>query len=118
VVYHVINRGNNRQPVFVAAGAYRTFLKALADLKQRWPFACYGYCLTGNHFHLLLRPEVVPISRLMQSSDTVPWREVTSGVGLHPLFLRWRIRAGTRASRCLGLVDAETREIARPPRRC
>ena len=67
LVYHVINRGNNRQPVFVEEGDYRAFLKALADLKERWPFACYGYCLMGNHFHLLLRPEAVPISRLMQS---------------------------------------------------
>ena len=38
LVYHVINRGNNRQPVFFDDGDYAAFLKALADLKARRPF--------------------------------------------------------------------------------
>jgi putative transposase len=43
-------------------------LNALADLKQRKPFALYGYCLLNNHFHLLLRPRAgTSISRIMQS---------------------------------------------------
>ena len=35
LVYHVINRGNNRQPIFGGDGDYLAFLKAIADLKQR-----------------------------------------------------------------------------------
>jgi hypothetical protein len=69
----------------------------------------------GNHVHLLLRPEAAHGNRWHIVPDTFPWLEVTSGVSLPPLFLRWRIRAGTRASRCLGLVDAEMREIACAP---
>ena len=57
LVYHVINRGNNRQPVFHGEGDYCAFLKAIADLKERKPFELYGYCLMGNHIHLLLRPD-------------------------------------------------------------
>jgi len=67
LVYHVIDRGNNRQPVFFDDGDYLAFLKALGDLKERKRFALYGYCLMGNHFHLLLRPMVGSVSRVMQS---------------------------------------------------
>ena len=67
LVYHVINRGNNRAPVFFEDGDYEAFLKALGDLKRRRPFEFYGYCLMPNHVHLLIRPLETSISRLMQS---------------------------------------------------
>jgi putative transposase len=68
LIYHVVNRGNNRQDVFRKTGDFAAFLNALRDLKQRKPFALYGYCLLNNHFHLLIRPlEGASISRIMQS---------------------------------------------------
>ena len=67
LVYHVINRGNNRQPVFRKTADFRAFLDTLAELKERKPFLLYGYCLLGNHFHLLMRPTGASISRIMQS---------------------------------------------------
>ena len=67
LIYHVINRGNNRQPVFFNAGDFQAFLDALWELKGRKPFALYGYCLLSNHFHLLVRPQGDSISRIMQS---------------------------------------------------
>ena len=67
LVYHVINRGNNRQAVFDSDGDYRAFLKAMADLKERMPFDLYGYCLMSNHIHLLVRPRDCSISRVVQS---------------------------------------------------
>ena len=67
LVYHVINRGNNRAPVFHDDEDYAAFLRAIGDLKQRRPFAFYGYCLMPNHVHLLLRPLETLISRIMQS---------------------------------------------------
>ena len=67
LIYHVINRGNNRQPVFLGEGDYLAFLKAIADLKERKPFDLYGYCLMSNHIHLLLRPRKGSISRIVQS---------------------------------------------------
>jgi putative transposase len=68
LVYHVINRGNNRQDVFHKPADFQAFLTALAELKQRKPFELYGYCLLNNHFHLLLRPTGdATISRIMQS---------------------------------------------------
>jgi putative transposase len=67
LIYHIIDRGNNRQDVFHQEGDFRAFLQAMADLKQRKPFELYGYCLMSNHFHLLLRPCGAPVSRIMQS---------------------------------------------------
>jgi putative transposase len=67
LVYHVINRGNNRAPVFFGDEDCAAFLRAIGDLKARRPFALYGYCLMPNHVHLPIRPLEAPISRLMQS---------------------------------------------------
>ena len=67
LIYHVINRGNNRQDVFHKPADFQAFLAALADLKDRKPFELFGYCLLNNHFHLLLRPKGASISRIMQS---------------------------------------------------
>jgi putative transposase len=67
LIYHVINRGNNRQNVFRKPADFKAFLAALGELKERKPFQLYGYCLLNNHFHLLLRPTGATISRIMQS---------------------------------------------------
>lgn len=67
LIYHVINRGNNRQAVFRKAADFQAFLAALSDLKERKPFDLFGYCLLNNHFHLLIRPQETSISRIVQS---------------------------------------------------
>lgn len=67
LIYHVINRGNNRQPVFHKQADFEAFLVTLAELKERKHFRLYGYCLLNNHFHLLLQPAETSISRIMQS---------------------------------------------------
>ena len=67
LIDHVINRGNNRQPVFENEGDFLAFLQAIADLKARKPFELYGYCLMTNHIHLLIRPREGSISRIVQS---------------------------------------------------
>jgi len=48
LVYHVINRGNNRQTVFGTEGDYLAFLKAIADLKKRIDFDFFGYCFISK----------------------------------------------------------------------
>ncbi len=67
LIYHVINRGNNRQDVFRKDHDFKAFLTALDDLKHRKPFELYGYCLLNNHIHLLVRPIGASISRILQS---------------------------------------------------
>jgi len=67
LIYHVINRGNNRQQVFFGDDDYQAFLRAIEDLRERQSFELYGYCLMRNHFHLLIKPLEETISRVMQS---------------------------------------------------
>ena len=68
LVYHALNRGNNRDAVFASPDDYRQFLNAIVQTQKRYPFRLYGYCLMTNHFHLLLAPgDGQSISRIMQS---------------------------------------------------
>jgi putative transposase len=68
LVYHALNRGNNRGCVFVDDADHLAFLEALKKTKDRYPFRLFGYCIMSNHFHLLLRPESgESISRILQS---------------------------------------------------
>lgn len=56
-IYHIIQRGINRQQIFEADDDYGTYLEILAKAKKDHGIELYGYCLMGNHTHLLLRAE-------------------------------------------------------------
>jgi putative transposase len=56
MIYHALNRGNRREPVFHKPADYDAFLQAIADAVQRIPLDVFGYCLMPNHFHLVIRP--------------------------------------------------------------
>lgn len=77
LLYHVMARGNNGQPIFLQAADYESFLKILHVVRERYPFYLYAYVLMPNHFHLLLLLEVaqVPTARLTQSLLTTYVRE-------------------------------------------
>ncbi|WP_417942641.1 transposase [Flavobacterium sp. RS13.1] len=52
--YHVYNRGNNGENIFVEEKNYNYFLEKLK--KYILPIAdVYAYCLLKNHFHIVLR---------------------------------------------------------------
>lgn len=56
IVYHVLNRGNGRLRIFKKGGDFAAFEKILAEGLDRFPMRLLGYCLMGNHWHLLLWP--------------------------------------------------------------
>ena len=52
--YHIYNRGNNRENIFIEERNYPHFLKLYAKYVE--PIAdTYAYCLLRNHFHVLVR---------------------------------------------------------------
>ena len=52
--FHIYNRGNNRENIFIEEKNYTYFLKLLE--KYIIPIAnIYAYCMMPNHFHLVLR---------------------------------------------------------------
>ncbi|MDY0107530.1 MAG: transposase [Giesbergeria sp.] len=66
--HHIIQRGNNRQAIFVDRQDYDTMLALLADNARTYGVAIHAYVLMGNHFHLLATPasaEALP--RMMQA---------------------------------------------------
>ncbi len=51
--YHIFNRGNNRENIFIEERNFSYFLELYAH--HIAPFAdTYAYCLLRNHFHLLV----------------------------------------------------------------
>src|SRR5258708_33101508 len=76
LVYHAINRGNNRADVFADNADHEAFQDALTKTQGRYPFQLVGYCVMTNHFHLLIRPEKgQSISRILQSLTVAhTWR--------------------------------------------
>lgn len=66
--HHVIQRGNNRQPIFVDDADRQKLLGLLAEQAQRTQVAVHAYVLMDNHVHLLLTPETAEgIPQLMQA---------------------------------------------------
>jgi putative transposase len=54
---HIIQRGNNRQAIFVAEPDYRFFRDALVEAAGRFGLAIHAYVWMTNHIHLLATPE-------------------------------------------------------------
>jgi putative transposase len=65
---HVIQRGNNREAVFVADEDYQYYLNILKEACQKYQCDLHAYVLMTNHIHLLITPHIEnSISKVMQS---------------------------------------------------
>jgi len=65
---HIIQRGNNRQPVFFCNEDYRIYLETLQQATVSHGCAVHAYVLMVNHVHFLLTPEQAEgPSRVMQA---------------------------------------------------
>lgn len=65
---HAIQRGNNRQPIFIAAGDYAFYRDCLTDAAKQHAVAIHAYVLMTNHVHVLASPRGADgLSRLFQS---------------------------------------------------
>jgi putative transposase len=54
--HHVIQRGNNRQPICLDSADFQALKDVLAACAQRYQVAVHAFVLMDNHFHLLLTP--------------------------------------------------------------
>ncbi|MGB5766265.1 MAG: transposase [Arenicellales bacterium] len=65
---HIIQRGNNRLPVFFVEEDYRYYLNTLTEVSLRYGCAVHAFVLMTNHVHLLMTPEAdESVSRCMQA---------------------------------------------------
>lgn len=66
--HHVIQRGNNRQPIFASSADYQTLLDLLFENARKFDVAIHAYVLMGNHFHLLVTPQTAEgLPQMMQA---------------------------------------------------
>jgi len=66
--HHVIQRGNNRQPIFLDTADREAMLALLAENAARFKVSLHAYVLMDNHFHLLLTPETADgVPQMMQA---------------------------------------------------
>jgi putative transposase len=76
--YHVYNRGNNGENIFIEERNYTYFLKLYAQYLS--PVAdTYAYCLLRNHFHLLVRVKESAPERSERSERSDRLDPVTRG---------------------------------------
>ena len=67
-VYHIINRGHNRQILFKDSYDYEKLRVITKTYKEKYKFKLFNYCLMINHFHLLIRVrEGRNLPKIMQS---------------------------------------------------
>ncbi len=66
--HHIIQRGNNRQDIFLSHGDRLFFLDLLAENAEKFQVAIHAYVLMGNHIHLLATPQTAEgIPQMMQA---------------------------------------------------
>jgi len=65
---HVIQRGNNRDVIFISDDDYQFYLDKLEAACFRFDCELHAYVLMTNHVHLLMTPQATDgISKVMQS---------------------------------------------------
>lgn len=85
VIFHVLNRGNERRTIFESEGDYLAFLRVMCQTAEEVPLRILAWCLMPNHWHLLLWPkEDGELGRFMQRLTTTHvrrWRLHRHSVG-------------------------------------
>ena len=87
IVYHVGNRANGRLRIFRKRADFEAFERVLAEGIERVRMRVCGYCIMGNHWHLLLWPradgDVSEFMRWATLTHTQRWHAAhgTTGIG-------------------------------------
>ncbi|WP_428033655.1 REP-associated tyrosine transposase [Amphritea sp.] len=70
-LYHVTARGNARAPIYFSDEDRDAFLTLLAEVCNRFNWACHAYCLMDNHYHLLIETADANLSKGMRQLNGV-----------------------------------------------
>ena len=68
-VYHVMLRGNGEQGIFFDDEDRFYFGELLLEGVARFEHRIHGFCLMGNHVHLVVQVGVIPLSRIIQNAS-------------------------------------------------
>lgn len=64
-VYHIIQRGNNREYIFANNEDKKFILSLLQESSEKFAFHIYGYVIMSNHYHLIIKLSDVPLKDIM-----------------------------------------------------
>ncbi len=86
IVYHVLNRANGRLRIFRKRADFEAFERVLAEGVDRVGMRLCGYCIMGNHWHMLLWPrqdgDVSEFMRWVTLTHTQRWHAAHGTVGI------------------------------------
>ncbi len=67
-IYHILNRGNNKQVIFRGDSDYLVFKDIIMKYLRKYQIQIYNYAFLPNHFHFLLTPaKAKEIQKFMQA---------------------------------------------------
>jgi REP element-mobilizing transposase RayT len=70
-LYHVTARGDRRERIFEDEVDRRSWLAVVEQALERFEATVFGYCLMGNHYHVVLQTHQPNLSRLMRHVNGV-----------------------------------------------
>ena len=82
-IYHVLNRGDRREAIFLDRADREMFLATLAGVCRKTGWQVHAYCLMGNHFHMVVetpRPNLVAGMRWFLGTGPAALRGRIAGV--------------------------------------
>jgi len=53
-IYHVMSRGDRREPILADNDDRERFLKTLGRVFEKAEWQIHAYCPMGNHFHVVM----------------------------------------------------------------
>ena len=53
-IYHLMSRGDRREPIFKDDQDHQRFLETLGEACAKTGWQVHAYCLIGNHFYLVI----------------------------------------------------------------
>jgi REP element-mobilizing transposase RayT len=65
LVYHITQRGNNKEKVFEYDDDKLLLIDILCEARVKFNFYIYAYCVMDNHYHLLLFDNDSDVSKVM-----------------------------------------------------
>ncbi len=64
-IYHVYTRGNCRKTIFKSDQDFSMFLKIVSNVRKKYNFDIFAYCLMTNHYHFLIRTPDANLPEIM-----------------------------------------------------
>lgn len=90
MIFHVLNRGNERREVFASEADFDAMLRVIRQTLENVPLDLFAFCLMPNHWHLVVRPKKDgDLGRFMQRLTTTHvrrWRQQRELVGAGHLY--------------------------------